>query len=170
LSILISKTTKPGETDMAQRDIAGAEDAGAHESTETAQGGRYSIPNPYLDFLGIRVVALESCRAELELVVVPVHLNRSGGLHGGLAATLLDAACGCAGMHVEGEARLADVVTLSLTVNYQDAFDGGAVCAVGRVGGGGRQIYFSEGRLSTPGGHLIATCVGTSKRRQGSAT
>ena len=47
--------------------------------------------------MGYRLTEWSAERAVVELVVGPQHLNRSGVLHGGVLATLLDSALGFAG-------------------------------------------------------------------------
>ena len=52
--------------------------------------------NPFLDFLGVDEPTVEDGRARLHLEAVDRHLNPSGGVHGGVLATLVDAAMGVA--------------------------------------------------------------------------
>jgi uncharacterized protein (TIGR00369 family) len=56
------------------------------------------LANPLLQDLGVELVAWRQGLCELELVVAERHLNRRGQLQGGVTATLLDAACGYAGL------------------------------------------------------------------------
>jgi uncharacterized protein (TIGR00369 family) len=90
------------------------------------------------------------------------HLNRRGRLQGGVAATLLDAVCGYAGLLSPSGAD--DAATITLTVNYLAKLEGGTVRAVGRRVGGGRQIYFSTGELYAADGTLAATAQGSFRK------
>ena len=48
--------------------------------------------------LGFKLVEWTAQSAVMELPIQPIHLNRSNTLHGGILATLIDAACGYAGV------------------------------------------------------------------------
>ncbi|MNP41202.1 hypothetical protein D3C76_1348910 [compost metagenome] len=88
-------------------------------------------------------------------------------LHGGLVATLLDAACGYAGLHsAEGEEE-AHGVTVMLNIAYLKAARAGCVIARGRVNRSGRSLYFAQASLVTEGGELLATAQGTFKQGGG---
>ena len=121
------------------------------------------LDNPLLEFLGVRMVTWSDGFAVVELDLQPQHLNRQASLHGGVTATLLDAACGYAGIwDPNGEER--NSLTLSLNVNYLAPMRSGRLTATGRVVGGGRGVYFAEGRLESDAGVLIATAQGAFKR------
>ena len=120
--------------------------------------------NPLLDDLGITVAAWRPGFCELHLTVAERHLNRRGRLQGGVAATLLDAACGYAGLLREDRAEPGEAATITLTVNYIGKLGQGRVRAIGRVSGGGRNIYFSSGELLAEDGSLAATAQGSFRR------
>ena len=100
---------------------------------------------------------------EVEIVCSPngFHYNPYGTAHGGLAATLLDSATGCA-----VQSKLAAGVgyaTLNLTVNYLKpvtASSGGVRC-VGRVISLGRTVAVSEGELFDSTARLLARATAT---------
>lgn len=121
------------------------------------------IPNPYLEWLGARLQVLRKGHAEFSLEVAPQHLNKQGKLHGGVTASLLDVACGYAGL-LDDDEVLLDAVTLSLSVSYLATLSAGRVRAVGQITGGGRSIYFVEASLLTESGELLARATGTFKR------
>jgi uncharacterized protein (TIGR00369 family) len=92
--------------------------------------------------------------SEIVLEIGEQHMNSMGVVHGGVYATLLDAAIGHAvsWSPVPGHARMA--VTLSLTTTYLASARAGRLRAVGRViGGEGRfagataEVYDQDGRL-----------------------
>jgi len=120
--------------------------------------------NPLLDHLGIRVVDWTAGRCELQLDIEPRHLNRQARLQGGVTATLLDAACGYAGLLGDDDAEPGHAVTLMLSIAYLGGADRGRLHASGRVTGGGRGIYFASAELTTDDGRLVATAQGTFKR------
>lgn len=119
--------------------------------------------NPLLDYLGIRLESVGPGQCTFVLDVEARHLNRQGSLQGGVSATLLDAACGYAGLLGEDDA-LGHAVTLMLTISYLGKVDSGRVRAVATVTHAGRSIYFSSAELLTEAGQRIATAQGTFKR------
>ncbi len=122
------------------------------------------LDNPLLEHLGVRLVDAGPQRCEFRLDIEPRHLNRAGSLHGGVIATLLDAACGYAGLHAEGGTPPGNSSTVMLAVSYLAGVRAGSVRALGRVTGGGRGIYFSAGELTADDGRLLATAQGSFKR------
>jgi uncharacterized protein (TIGR00369 family) len=128
-----------------------------------------SIANPLLQDLGISVAEWRPGFCEMQLTVAPRHLNRRGRLQGGVAATLLDAVCGYAGLLQPGRPEPDEGATITLTVNYLGKLTEGPVRARGRVTGGGRSIYFSSGELYAADGSLAATAQGSFKRASAQA-
>ena len=120
--------------------------------------------NPLLDALSIRRVSHGSGECTFELDLEPRHLNRQGGLQGGVTATLLDAACGYAGLESEGDDVVGHAVTVTLTISYLARVSSGRLRATGSVKKAGRSIYFSSGTLTSETGELIATAQGAFKR------
>ena len=122
------------------------------------------LDNPLLEDLGIELVAWREGYCELALAVSERHLNRRGRLQGGVAATLLDAACGYAGLLRSGQPEPGEAATITLAVNYLARISQGRIRAVGRTTGGGRSIFFSSGELFAQDGALAATAQGSFKR------
>lgn len=100
------------------------------------------------------------------LDVLEKHANRNGMLHGGITATILDAACGfTASIRMGEDGALTPVVTVSLTTSFvAGARIGSQITAVGYPCGGGRKIAHVRGELRDDGGNLIATCQGIFKK------
>lgn len=122
------------------------------------------LSNPFLQSLGVELVHWAGGEATFHLPIQARHLNRQGMLHGGLVATLLDAACGYAGLHTgEGEEEVHGV-TVMLNIAYLKAARSGTVIACGRISRSGRSLYFAEATLTTEGGELLATAQGTFKQ------
>ena len=71
----------------------------------------------FQSLIGYRLVLWEPDRAVVEYAMDPAHLNRSGLLHGGVIATLLDTASGYAGCYTLVPGRIRRTLTLSLTTN-----------------------------------------------------
>jgi uncharacterized protein (TIGR00369 family) len=122
------------------------------------------IDNAFLEYLGVQLVDWREGHCELALDIGPAHLNRQSSLQGGVIATLLDAACGYAGLHVAGDAAVGNAVTVMLTISYVRKVDHGRIRALGHVVRTGRSLYFAAADLITDDDRLIATAQGTFKR------
>lgn len=109
------------------------------------------------------VVQIESGQARVILDLHEGHINRNDGLHGGIAATLLDAVCGYTASIRDGDDVVLPVTTVSLTVNYLARAQTGRVTATARLTGGGKRIVFTDAVLSAEDGTTIATATGTYK-------
>ena len=118
--------------------------------------------------LGFEVPVWEDGYAELVMEVRADHLNRSGVLHGGIVATLIDTACGYAGTWCRRPGHVRWAVTLALTTKYLGQTGMGRVTAVGRRRGGGRQVFFATAEVCDAAGTLIGFGDSTLRYRRGS--
>ncbi len=118
---------------------------------------------PFQNLMGYRLEVWSPDYAALHYTIRPEHLNRTGRLHGGVLATLLDSACGYAGCFsaVPGERRTG--VTLSLTVNYLASTNAGTLLVEARRIGGGKSVFFAEATVKDAEGNLLATASGSFK-------
>lgn len=108
-------------------------------------------------------------RARCRLEVDDRHTNRHGVLHGGIAAMLLDNACGAtASLTLDASGR-RPFLTISLNTDFVGAGRHGGITATGRVVGGGRSLLFVAAELVHDDGTLIATATGVFKRVSGGA-
>lgn len=126
-------------------------------------------PTAFAELVGYRLEVWRPDYAEVTLALEAKHLNRNGGPHGGLLATLIDTACGYAGVYctVPGNRRRA--LTLSLTTQFiARAEPGATLTAIGRKVGGGRHVFFSAGEIRDERGRLIARGEGAFRYRRGS--
>jgi len=121
------------------------------------------LDNPFLDSLGVEQTAWRDGYAEFRLALRPSLLNRHGVLQGGVLATLLDVACGYAGIFSSDPGRPLHGVTLSLSLNYLARGVGSTVVAKGFVDRRGRSVYFARGEAWLDGRVRIATAQGTFK-------
>jgi acyl-coenzyme A thioesterase 13 len=103
-------------------------------------------------------------RARCRLVVDERHTNRHGVLHGGIAAVLLDNACGATASLTVDDSGRQPFLTISLNTDFIGAGRPGGVTATGRVIGGGRSLVFVGADLVQDDGTLIATASGVFKR------
>ena len=106
--------------------------------------------------MGFRLIEVEPGRAVFEGAAGPHLLNPLGGVHGGVALTLIDSAAGCA-VHTELPAGVG-YTTVETKVNFTRpiASDGGTIRCEGRVLSRGRQIATAAARLLSAEGKLLA--------------
>jgi uncharacterized protein (TIGR00369 family) len=143
------------------------------EALEAIRDGRLPPP-PIAELLGFRPLALGHGRAVFEATPDESHYNPIGVVHGGLAATMLDSAMGCAVQTTLPAG--SGYTTLELKVNFVKPMtrDTGPVRCEGRVVHGGRTVATAEGRvIAQETGKLLAhgtaTCLVFSKNGHASS-
>ncbi|MEU9991533.1 PaaI family thioesterase [Streptomyces sp. NPDC007971] len=111
--------------------------------------------------IGMRFDEVDPGRVVVSLDTRPDFSNPLGTVHGGIAATLLDSAMGCA-VHTTLPAGVG-YTTLELKVNYIRAArtDGQTLTAEGTVVHAGRRTATAEGRVLDEQGKLIAHATTT---------
>jgi uncharacterized protein (TIGR00369 family) len=130
------------------------------EAMNAIKAGDAPAP-PIAELVGFDLVEVGEGRAVFELDPAERHYNPLGTVHGGIAATLLDSAMGCA-VHTtirEDEAY----TTLELKVNYVRAITEatGRIVAAGSVIHRGGRVATAEARLTDEGGRLLAHATST---------
>ena len=120
-------------------------------------------PPPIGVLMDFRIAEVSEGRAVFLVTPAEFHYNPIGVVHGGVAATLLDSAMGCA-VHSTLPAG-ASYTTLEIKVNYVRAMlveTGEVRCEANIVHGGGRTAT-AEGRIVDAEGKLYAhgttTCL-----------
>ena len=124
--------------------------------------------SPFNRLIGFTISEWRDGEVELTLELRPELLNRSGILHGGVLATLIDAAGGFSGCYSAEPGRVRRALSLSLTTNFTGQSKQGLVRVVGRKRAGGRKVFFAGVEVFNDAGELIATGVGTYRYRSGS--
>ncbi|MEE4592801.1 PaaI family thioesterase [Streptomyces sp. DSM 41524] len=111
--------------------------------------------------LGMRFDEVDPGRVVVSLDTRPDFANPLGTVHGGIAATLLDSAMGCA-VHTTLPAGVG-YTTLELKVNYIRAArtDGQTLIAEGTVLHAGRRTATAEGKVLDEQGKLLAHATTT---------
>ncbi|HYP54224.1 MAG TPA: PaaI family thioesterase [Pyrinomonadaceae bacterium] len=163
---------------VKKNDATNDVDASRAESSTSpdASGGRASgleyfqklmrgeVPrSPMSELIGFRIVEVERGRAVLELDANERFNNGLGIAHGGLAATLLDAALGCAVNTVMPAGKV--FTTLEMKVNYVRPMNArtGTVRCEARVVHAGSRTATASGRITDAAGklyaHGTATCM-----------
>ena len=116
-------------------------------------------PPPIAELMGFRGVSAEPGRALFEMEPGPQHYNPIGSVHGGVYATLLDSATGCA-VHSMLPAGVG-YTSLDLTVKFLRPItvDTGRVRCTGTVTHLGSRTALAEARLVDATDRLLATAV-----------
>jgi uncharacterized protein (TIGR00369 family) len=120
-------------------------------------------PAPFGRLLGFALEEIGEGYAVFEVDPAEFHYNPIGSVHGGLAATLLDSAMGCAIHTLLPRGR--GYTTLELKVNFVRGMtrETGRVRAVGRVIHLGGRIATAEGKILGDAGalhaHATTTCL-----------
>lgn len=109
-------------------------------------------------------ISARDSKARCLLDIGAQHGNRHGGLHGGIISCMLDNAMGYAASLTGGANGQMRVMTISMTTQYIAPVQGGRVVATGKVAGGGRSMFFTEGELTDEDGRVFATATGVYKR------
>ena len=116
---------------------------------------------PIAELIGFHLAEAENGRAVFEGLPEFRHYNPIGSVHGGIAATLLDSALGCA---VFSTLHKGDTwTTLELKLNFVRPLikETGPVRAEGRIVHRGRTVATSEGDLKDYAGKLYAHATTT---------
>jgi uncharacterized protein (TIGR00369 family) len=111
--------------------------------------------------LGIEPVAFELGRAVFALVPAEYHYNPLGSVHGGVIATLLDSATGCAVHSVLPAGTGYTSVDLATKYLRPVTIDTGRVTAEGTVISRGSRTALAEARLTDADGRLLAHATST---------
>lgn len=118
-------------------------------------------PAPIATTLGMTLEEVDEGRVVFGLAPAEFHYNPIGSVHGGVYATVLDSACGCA-VH-STLAPNQGYTTLELKVAYHRAItnDTGPVEAVGTIVSSGRRVAFAQAELKDGKGRLLGTATST---------
>lgn len=113
---------------------------------------------PFMDWMGVSLLAVEPGRVTLQLTQRRELANRRGVLHGGALATLLDSAMARAARTIEPIAELAS--TVDLHIQYMQPATG-TVTALGLVESQTRSTAFCRGEVRSQDGTLLAAATAT---------
>lgn len=120
-------------------------------------------PAPFAILMGIRIAEVGEGRVVFTGEPAEYHYNPLGTVHGGVMATLLDSALGCAVQSLLPAGT--SYTTIELKVNYLRpvTMKTGTVYAEGKIIHLGGRIATAEARLTDAGGKLYAhgttTCI-----------
>lgn len=115
--------------------------------------------SPFYRWTGMRVAVAEPGSVTLALNLEEHHANLQGFAHGGVLATLADAAMGLSVRSALEPGRRH--VTIELGVHYLTAIRTGTVTATGRAVRIGREIAYAEAAITDERGTDLARASGT---------
>src|SRR6185437_1463 len=119
--------------------------------------------NTIAQTLGYDISEAESGRVVVTLVPDDTHLNPSGTVHGGLAATLLDSAMGLAIWSTLEKGLGQTTLEFKISLIRPITPGMGVIQAEGTVLNRGRRVGTAEGRITDERGRLLAhgttTCL-----------
>lgn len=138
------------------------------ESDVPASSKGAGKPSGLRSLLGYYAVEWRDGYARLELPLGPQHLNSIGSIHGGLVATLLDAALGHAATWCGTPGHARYCVTLSLTTTFLDSTHTGTVHAIGRLIAIDGRTGTCQGELVDAHGRVLAIAQGSFRYSTGS--
>jgi uncharacterized protein (TIGR00369 family) len=120
--------------------------------------GRIAAP-PIVATLGLEPVSFEEGRATFQLTPREFHYNPLGVVHGGVFATLLDSACGCAVYSMLPAGVRYTSLDLAVKFLRPVLIDTGTITAEATVVHLGRRTALAEGRITDAEGKLYATAT-----------
>jgi uncharacterized protein (TIGR00369 family) len=115
--------------------------------------------SPFYRWSGMRVVAAEPGAVSVALDLGEQHANLQGFAHGGILATIADAAMGLSVRSALEPGRRH--VTIELGMHYLRAVRTGTVTAVGRAVRVGREVAYAEATITDERGTDLARASGT---------
>lgn len=113
-------------------------------------------PPPFMEMLGVKSMAADEGRVTVLMSAQEFHYNPLGTVHGGVLATLLDTAAGCA-VHTTLPAGVG-YTSLDLTTKFLRpvTVSSGTLRCEGSVISRGRTVALAEARLTDATGRLVA--------------
>jgi len=115
--------------------------------------------SPFLDHMGIEVLARSDGYSELRLPVREHLLNSRSTVQGGVLATLIDAAVGSAVSSTLEPGQ--EMVTVELKINYLHPGKGEYLIARGRMHHRGRTLAVGIAEIENPEGKKVAMGTAT---------
>ena len=135
----------------------------ANPASTAIDGELLALENPFLDLIGASLVQWREGYSEFRLSLHSQLLNRQGVIQGGVLSTLLDVACGYAGLYSPPGQLSVHAHTVSLSVNFISKGESGLLVTHGYLVQRRRNLFFSRGEVWAEDGTLMATAQGSYK-------
>jgi len=116
--------------------------------------------DPFIEFLGIRIVVEQELPGFLELDLVPSHANRFDVAHGGVLMTLLDVMMARACQAADALAR--SPITIEMKASFIRPGQGRLRCS-GNCLHASKSLAHAEARITDAAGEIVASASGTYK-------
>jgi uncharacterized protein (TIGR00369 family) len=113
----------------------------------------YVAGSPFATWLGLRVEAVTLEAVVLTIVPRPEMGGRAGTLHGGVIASLVDAACSYAIVAAAGPG----LATVDLRTDYHRGVKEAALTVTAQIVHLGGTLATAEARIADPDGKLVAS-------------
>ena len=115
--------------------------------------------------IGIMLTAWDDGFGAVRVDLTANHLNPMQLVHGGLQNSMLDVALAMTGSYRPEPDPLIPGLTLSLTTQFLSTakLNDRYLIAEAHRTGGGKSVFFAEGRLQASSGRIIATASGVFK-------
>ena len=120
--------------------------------------------NPYWEHIGIKEITLENGTSLLELPVKREITQSWGNVHGGVVASLIDAAVGAALRSTLEEHEGG--VTVEMKLNYLRPANGDILYAKGKIVQKGKSIVIGQATIENDAGEEVAIGIATYMMRQ----
>ncbi len=119
----------------------------------------FGVEIPFVEHLGIELVAMEGGASELRFEPKREHMNSFHVAHGGAVMTLLDVAMATAARSIEME---SGVVTIEMKTSFMQPCTG-LLIARGRLMHRTKSMAFTEATIHAADGRVCAHATGTFK-------
>jgi uncharacterized protein (TIGR00369 family) len=110
---------------------------------------------PYFELLSMQILAVERGSARIEIALSRKHLQPFGVVHGGVFASVIDAAAFWA-LYYDIEDERAGVTTVDLKLNYLAPAASGRLIAHGRQIKMGKTLGYAAAEVRSEDGRLLA--------------
>jgi uncharacterized protein (TIGR00369 family) len=114
------------------------------------------VPRSFRRLLGYETGHWREGYAEIRMAITADHMNRMGKVHGGVYATLLDAAMGHCTTWCPVPGNTRKCVTVSLTTSFLQGVDTGVLTAIGQLQSVNGRIATATGEIRSETGLLCA--------------
>ena len=115
--------------------------------------------SPFWDYVGMKEVELENGHSVIRVEITENLLQRRGIVHGGMLATLIDAAVGSAVRSTLSDEQYS--ATVELKINYLKPATGIYLLATGKVVQRGKTLAVGTAEIVNDEGTLVAMGTGT---------
>ncbi len=111
--------------------------------------------SPYFDLLSMQVVEIASGFSRLEIDLARKHLQPFGYVHGGVFASIIDAAAFWAA-YCDVEDPQADLVSIDLSLNFLGPAQTGKLIAIGQQIKQGKTLAYAQAEVRDTNDKLLA--------------